>query len=266
MIGAMARSSVRLVCPACGAALRRRAGIATCPAGHAIPGRDGILDLATAIPDGSTAGIFDGPYGALYDYGIKHPRAASAVGRLLWGSDLSAMYRLMDRGTDLPEGKVVLDVPVGGAPVLQRAAQLRCDYVGVDLSWRMLEHAREVAQSRGFESATLLRADASSLPLRDRTVDRVLCFNGLHVIPDKAAVLADLARVLRPGGELWGSVIVSPESLLLRVARPWTATTNRLFKPASAVQLRAFAKAAGFERWTQRVNGAMLTFRARRGA
>ena len=260
----MARSTVRLICPHCGAALRRRGGGASCPAGHGVPGRGRILDLATEIPDGSTAGIFDGPYGALYDYGIKHRRGASVVGRLLWGSDLTAMYRLMDRGPGLAAGKVVLDVPVGGAPVLQRAAALRCAYIGVDLSWRMLEHAAEVTAARGFDNVTLLRADAARLPLRDASVDRVLCFNGLHVIPGKLAVLADLARVLKPGGELWGSAIATPESVIARSLRPWTVAGGRLFHPARAGEIRELALQAGFRRWTQRRDGAMLTFRARR--
>lgn len=259
----MAAGSLRpIVCPLCGAALHRRGRSVACASGHPLSSRDGILDLAFDIPADSTAGFFDGPYGAFYDFGIKHPRGAAIAGRLIWGSDLGAMYRLMDRGARSPRGAVVLDVPVGGAPVLQRARRLECTYIGADLSVGMLEHAARVAAARGFD-VTLIRADAARLPLRDRSVDRVLCFNGLHVIPGKAAVLAELARVLRPGGELWGSALAVPPGLAGRLLRPWTATPALFFHPAGTGELRDLARAAGFRRWNEARSGALLTFRAR---
>jgi ubiquinone/menaquinone biosynthesis C-methylase UbiE len=67
--------------------------------------------------------------------------------------------------------------------------------IGIDLSWGMLQRARAAVPS-----ATLVRADAVLLPLAAVSVDRILCVNVLHHIPDAAAFLRECRRVLRPGG------------------------------------------------------------------
>src|SRR2546430_1464783 len=86
-----------------------------------------------------------------------------------------------------------------------------------------------------------LRPPAARLPLADAGVDRVLCFNGLHVLPDKVKVLAEFRRVLKPGGELWGSVMVergAPGGL----PRPWLRPTWWFYHPARAEELRRMAQ------------------------
>jgi demethylmenaquinone methyltransferase / 2-methoxy-6-polyprenyl-1,4-benzoquinol methylase len=65
----------------------------------------------------------------------------------------------------------------------------------------MLRIAWERALARGLVAgASLLVADAERLPLPDRIVDRVSIAFGLRNCTDKAAVLAEARRVLRPGG------------------------------------------------------------------
>jgi trans-aconitate 2-methyltransferase len=74
--------------------------------------------------------------------------------------------------------------------------------LGVDASEQMLAHTRERCASAG-ERLTLLRADLRDpLPLPDASVDAVFSVATLHWLPDHAAVFAELARVLRPGGRM----------------------------------------------------------------
>ena len=81
----------------------------------------------------------------------------------------------------------------GGGPVLLS-----------DVNASMLEVARDRALSRGLIGDTsLLVADAERLPLPDRAVDRVSIAFGLRNCTDKAAVLAEARRVLRPGGRFF---------------------------------------------------------------
>jgi SAM-dependent methyltransferase len=68
--------------------------------------------------------------------------------------------------------------------------------VGVDISERML--ARAAHRLRG----TLVRASAVRLPFVDARFDGVVGVHVLHLLPDLATALAEVARVLRPGGRM----------------------------------------------------------------
>jgi demethylmenaquinone methyltransferase/2-methoxy-6-polyprenyl-1,4-benzoquinol methylase len=70
-----------------------------------------------------------------------------------------------------------------------------------DINVSMLSVARDRAIARGFAAGlSLLAADAECLPLPDRAVDTVSIAFGLRNCTDKAAVLAEARRVLKPGG------------------------------------------------------------------
>lgn len=72
---------------------------------------------------------------------------------------------------------------------------------GIDLSPGMLAHARRRAASLGL-SVTLEEGDAEHLPYPDASFDTVVCTLALCAVPDRAATLAEMHRVLRPGGRL----------------------------------------------------------------
>lgn len=121
--------------------------------------------------------------------------------------DESAMHRdladavaaFIDAGPGAAEPRTVLDVATGTGLVL-RALRARQGtrvqrMIGVDISPGMLAVARAA-----LPHAELVEADARRLPLATASVDLVTCVTGLHLIPDTAAVLAEWARVLRPGG------------------------------------------------------------------
>lgn len=252
-----------LRCPRCGAALRLRQSELSCArhSTHLFPIVDGVVDLLAGESAGS-ARWFDSLYGRVYDGGVKHPLFAMPFARLMWNTDISEMYRLMDEGSVCAPGEVVLDVPCGGAPVLARARQIHGTYVGVDLSLEMLRHA--AALKRRAHNIWLVRADASRLPLAAGSVDRVLCFNGLHVMEQKAEVLSELARVLRRGGELWGTVLVGDVPLRDRLLRPWLGRGGLFLHPARRDSLARAAREAGFRRWEIEGTGGVVTFRAER--
>jgi demethylmenaquinone methyltransferase/2-methoxy-6-polyprenyl-1,4-benzoquinol methylase len=70
-----------------------------------------------------------------------------------------------------------------------------------DINAAMLTVGRDRAIARGFaDEITFLTADAEKLPLPDRSVDTVSMAFGLRNCTDKDAVLAEVRRVLRPGG------------------------------------------------------------------
>jgi SAM-dependent methyltransferase len=119
--------------------------------------------------------------------------------------------QLLHRCTDDPYGWLletvpsrgvrVLDLACGSAPLFSRLGGP--GYLGVDASPGELA----VAAERG--ARPLVRADAARLPLPDASVDLVVCSMALQVLTPLPAVLAELARVLRPSGRLVALVPVS---------------------------------------------------------
>ena len=73
---------------------------------------------------------------------------------------------------------------------------------GVDMEQSQIELARSVAHAAGQDNATFHVADAIAMPFEDDYFDIAHCYNVLMHIPDTAAVLAEVKRVLRPGGFL----------------------------------------------------------------
>jgi ubiquinone/menaquinone biosynthesis C-methylase UbiE len=202
------------------------------------------------------------PIGWVYDTGVNLRAAARLAGRLEWGADISVMYEWMDRGVRCGPGEVVLDVPVGGGTVIGEGAPgLEGLLIGIDLSLAMLARAQRRRAQHGLEAKVLLaRGDATRLPVISQGVDRVLCFNGLHVIPDKGSALLEFRRVLKRGGELVGTTLVwdAPQPYRSIVAMERLAS---FFVPAQSGALQRLAHRVGFRRWEQQQDGALLYFR-----
>jgi len=167
----------------------------------------GYLDLL----DGATAADASvpkntGPLQAIF---------ASRVGSMLYDYNQAALRRLFAAWLnptdwlDIPAGGVALDVGCGPGSVtaaLARAVGPDGLALGVDISESML--ARAVRAESGPQVG-FLRADAQRLPLREATADAVVCISVLQLVPDPAAALAEMARVLRPGGRLAAMVPVA---------------------------------------------------------
>jgi SAM-dependent methyltransferase len=256
-----------LACPSDHGKLQVDLDALVCPRGHTFLLRDGFFDLWP--PDAAQPGLdwFSTPYGVVYDTGIKERWLARLAGRIGWGADIGKMYDLMDEGVKCAPGQVVVDVPCGGAPPLRAAAgRLQGTYVGIDLSESMLMRALTEVHAEGLENVVLVRGDATRMPLKSRSVDRILCFNGLHVLPDKAAALREFHRVLRPGGEVWGNVVTSDPTLNGMLTRPWFSRPWLFFHPADPIELEQTAIDVGFYTWDQDQEGSMVFFRGARAA
>jgi arsenite methyltransferase len=133
---------------------------------------------------------------------------ASPIGSMLYDNAQAITRRFISawqhpvEWLNIPPGGIGLDVGSGPGSVtasLAHAAGPDGLALGVDISEPMLARAvrAEAGPQVGF-----LRADAQRLPLRDQTVDAVVSIAVLQLIPDPAAALSEMARVLRPGGRL----------------------------------------------------------------
>ena len=108
----------------------------------------------------------------------------------------------------------VLEVAVGtGLNLPHYPAEVTL--TGLDLSAGMLAIARDRADRLG-RPVTLRQGSAQQLPFADGSFDTVLCTFGLCAIPDPAAAVGEMVRVLRPGGRLILVDHVTSSSRLVR--------------------------------------------------
>jgi ubiquinone/menaquinone biosynthesis C-methylase UbiE len=129
-----------------------------------------------------------------------------------WAAQLEPAQDLLLGLAALQPGERVLDIACGTGLVTFRAAQSVGPGGGVvatDISERMVEHTAREAGRRGLTQVRALRMGAESLDLDARSFDAVLCALGLMYVPDAGAALAEMQRVLAPGGRavcaVWGA-------------------------------------------------------------
>lgn len=102
-------------------------------------------------------------------------------------------------------GMWVLDVATGpGEPALTIARRVGPSglVVGVDFSPTMLRRARARARKLRLRNALFREMDAERLAFNEMTFDRVFCRFGLMLMPDAERALAEMRRVLVPGGRV----------------------------------------------------------------
>ena len=113
-------------------------------------------------------------------------------------------------------GEVVLDLGSGGGiDVLlsaQRVGPTGFAY-GIDMTDEMLELARANATAAGATNVEFRKGHIESIPLDDASVDVVISNCVINLSTDKATVLAEIARVLRPGGRIGISDVVADDAL-----------------------------------------------------
>ena len=114
-----------------------------------------------------------------------------------------------------PPSSTVLDVGCGPAEILVRLARISptLRLTGVDVDGPMIDRARRKAARAGV-TPTFVVGDAAALPFEDNSFDLVVSSFAVHHWPDPHAGLAEVMRVLKPGGKaiIWD--IASPMAMV----------------------------------------------------
>lgn len=149
-------------------------------------------------------------------------------------------------GLPLAAGHTVLDLCCGAGASAIPAARLvgpEGRVLGVDVADSLLEMARARAAREGLANIEFRAGDATGTALPDGSFDAVICVFGVFFAPDMAGFVAEMWRLVRPGGVLaittWGAGLFEPantafwesvrevEPSLFKAFNPWDEITTQ---------------------------------------
>jgi len=144
---------------------------------------------------------------AIYEEGVVSEMPETAVLASLGCGNPTAV-------ADLREGEAVLDLGSGGgldAILSARRVGESGTVYGLDMTDEMLALAEANAAEAGVRNVRFLKGEIEAIPLPSESVDVVISNCVINLSLDKAAVFAEIARVLRPGGRIGISDMVAAD-------------------------------------------------------
>lgn len=180
------------------------------------------------------------------------------------GNDLE---RMLEHAEPSPTD-TLLDIATGGGHVVRVIGPHVGRVIASDLTPEMLDHAIPYLEAKGLANVERLVADAQDLPLEAGTIDIVTCRIAPHHFPDPAAFVAEVARVLQPGGRFLlvdstvpegeagdffnaYEMVRDPSHVRSLSVTEWTALLEREGFEIFAIE--DFRKRHEFEDWTSRM-------------
>jgi arsenite methyltransferase len=151
----------------------------------------------------------------------------------------------------LRPGQTVADFGCGaGLDLILAARRVGSEgkVIGVDASTNMVRTARKAAKEVGADNIEVRVGDLRRPPLRDGTIDVLLCNCVLAMFPDKGMVLAEIARVLSPGGYAVISDVIYPDAALLVPEDPASEEWSSCVVGMTRSEYEAMILGCGFAR------------------
>jgi phosphoethanolamine N-methyltransferase len=173
---------------------------------------------------------------AVWGIGFLSPGGAAEVARVLEGRDL--------------KGKSVLDIGcgAGGIDVALAKAHGAAYVTGIDVEDSVISHARALVARQGLaDRIGLAKVAPGPLPFPPGTFDVVFSKDSIVHIPDKAALMAEVARVLRPGGWFLASDWLIGTDDISPLMAAYIAAEGLDFGMATPARYRAAMEGAGMK-------------------
>ena len=182
---------------------------------------------ALGYPPGTLAGL---PESAIESFaGVGYPFAAGVI----------------------REGDRVLDIGSGSgtdALICARLVGSKGKVYGLDMTAEMRAKLRASAKTAGVDNIEVLEGDAESIPLPDASVDVVTSNGVLNLVPDKPRAIAEIQRVLKPGGQVQIADIALSRPVAEQFRRDPEMWAECVVGAVEEDRYLAMLRAAGFER------------------
>jgi SAM-dependent methyltransferase len=203
------------------------AGGGCCAPASSCCGSDDTSDAKSRSMGYSDTDLAAAPDGANLGLGCGNPQAIAAM----------------------QPGETVIDLGSGaGFDCFLAAGQVGATgrVIGVDMTHEMLAKARANAASIGAANVEFRLGELEHLPIADNTGDVVISNCVINLVPDKARVFREAFRVLRPGGRLAISDVVSAAPLPTELAARPELLCGCVAGAAPSARIEEWLAAAGF--------------------
>jgi arsenite methyltransferase len=190
--------------------------------------------------------------------GISVTQQAKAIGYSLEELKKIPQSAIMGLGCGNPtalaglkKGETVLDLGSGGGIDVFLAANRVGEQgwvIGVDMTPEMLRKARSNARKAGYRNVEFRLGEIENLPVEDESADVVISNCVINLSPDKERVFSEAWRVLRPGGRLVISDIVTDRELPDDIRKSFSAWAECIGGALTRKEYMRAIKSAGFTR------------------
>jgi arsenite methyltransferase len=151
----------------------------------------------------------------------------------------------------LKKGETILDLGSGGGiDVFLAANKVGPEgwVIGVDMTPEMIRRARSNARTAGYRNVEFRLGEIENLPIEDDSVDVAISNCVINLSPDKERVFAQIYRVLRPGGRMVISDIVTDKELPDDIRKSFSAWAECIGGALTRKEYMRAIKSAGFTR------------------
>lgn len=102
-------------------------------------------------------------------------------------------------GFSISPSDTVLDVGCGPGSFLQFCAKYASHSIGIDINPNCVEAAKQTLQQAGVSSFEIIQSDGNRLPVRDNSIDKIVCTEVFEHVDDPQLSMRELVRVGKPG-------------------------------------------------------------------
>jgi SAM-dependent methyltransferase len=185
----------------------------------------------------------------------------SFILKVLAGADTSSLQGIAQFVAETLRGITgsVLDVACGPATYGRRMATPARSVYGIDFSMGTLRQGMANIRRDGNVNVYLSRARIPELPFEDSVFDGAICCGSLHLFPDTALALREIARTMKAGAPLAVTTFAAQNAGALQ----WI-NRRRQIRIFRLPDLKHLMMEAGFESFDPVLDGSFLTFRTRK--